>query len=102
MASLQPNGRRWFLSYHSSDQALAEQLTAAIQAKDPVARVFFARTHLRAGGFWSRALADAIAEANAFILLVGETGIGDWQVMEYYEGLDKRVKDPSGFPLVLV
>ena len=42
--------RRWFLSYHSADQALAERLKAAIERKDDSAsRVFFAPTHLRAG-----------------------------------------------------
>jgi hypothetical protein len=44
--------RRWFLSYHSPDQALAERLKAAIERKDADARVFFAPTHLRAGGFY--------------------------------------------------
>ena len=34
--------RRWFLSYHSPDQALAERLKAAIERKDAAARVFFA------------------------------------------------------------
>ena len=39
--------RRWFLSYHSPDHALAERLKAAIERKDPATRVFFAPTHLR-------------------------------------------------------
>ena len=64
--------RRWFLSYHSPDQALAERLKAALERKDADARVFFAPSSLRAGGFWSRALAEEIAQADAFILLVGE------------------------------
>ena len=93
--------RRWFLSYHSPDQALAERLKAAIERKDTASRVFFAPTHLRAGGSWSAQLAEEIAEANAFILLVGERGVGDWQVYEYDEALDKRVKSPD-FPIVLV
>jgi Novel STAND NTPase 1 len=36
-----------------------------------------------------------------FILLVGERGVGDWQVLEYDEALDKRVKSPD-FPVILV
>ena len=63
---------RWFLSYHSPDQALAERLKAAIERKDSASRVFFAPTHLRAGGSWSAQLAQEIAEATAFILLIGE------------------------------
>ena len=37
-------------------------------------------------------IAREIAEATAFILLVGEKGISPWQAMEYYEALDRRVK----------
>src|SRR5262245_11849662 len=92
--------RRWFLSYHSPDQALAERLKSALEHED-TARVFFAPSSLRAGGFWSRALADEIAQADAFILLVGEKGVGNWQVLEYDEALDKRVKSPD-FPVILV
>jgi formylglycine-generating enzyme required for sulfatase activity len=93
--------RRWFLSYHSPDQALAERLKAALERKDTGARVFFAPSGLRAGGFWSKVLAEEIAQADAFILLVGERGAGDWQVLEYDEALDKRIKFPD-FPLILV
>ena len=93
--------RRWFLSYHSPDQALAERLKAALERKDTDARVFFAPSSLRAGGFWSRALAEEIAQVDAFILLVGEKGVGDWQELEYDEALDKRVKFPD-FPVILV
>jgi hypothetical protein len=93
--------RRWFLSYHSPDVALAERLKLAIERSDKGSRVFFAPTNLRAGGFWSAQLAQEIAEATAFILLVGERGLGSWQVLEYDEALDRRVKHPD-FPVILV
>jgi formylglycine-generating enzyme required for sulfatase activity len=87
--------QRWFLSYHSPDRSLADRLKAAIENKDASARVFFAPAHLRVGGSWTAQLAQEIAEANAFILLVGDHGLGDWQVYEYDEALDKRVKAPD-------
>jgi formylglycine-generating enzyme required for sulfatase activity len=93
--------RRWFLSYHSPDQEMAERLKAALERKDTGAHVFFAPSSLRAGGFWSKALAEEIAQADAFILLVGERGVGNWQVLEYDEALDKRAKFPD-FPVILV
>src|SRR6266508_1480985 len=93
--------RRWFLSYHSPDQALAERLKAALERKDTDPSVFFAPSSLRAGGFWSRTLAEEIAQADVFILLLGERGVGDWQVLEYDEALDKRVKSLD-FPVILV
>jgi tetratricopeptide (TPR) repeat protein len=93
--------RRWFLSYHSPDQALAERLKAAIERQDAGARVFFAPTNLRAGGRWAPALAAAIAEATAFVLLVTDSGVGRWQEIEYEAAFDKHVNSPD-FPVVLM
>src|SRR6516165_1135279 len=91
----------WFLSYHSPDEALAERLKAAIECKDDGAIVFFAPAKLRAGARWAPALAEAIAEANAFVLLVTEKGIGRWQEIEYDAAFDKHVNSPD-FPIVLM
>src|ERR1700740_1320723 len=93
--------RRWFLSYNSQDLGLMQSLEEALGRKDPGARIFFAPKSLRAGGLWLPELARAIAEATAFILLIGEKGIGPWQVIEYYEALDRRVKE-NDFSVVLV
>ena len=76
--------RRWFLSYNSQDLAL-------MQALDAGAHIFFAPKNLRAGGYWLPQLAEEIAVATVVVLLVGEKGIGRWQVDEYYEARDKRV-----------
>src|SRR6266446_7704152 len=93
--------RRWFLSYNSQDLGLMASLEAGLRRKDPDARIFFASKSLRTGGLWLPELAREIAEATAFVLLVGEKGIGPWQAMEYYEALDRRVKQHD-FPVVLV
>src|SRR6516164_4950177 len=93
--------RRWFLSYNSKDLGLMESLEAGLRRKDPDARIFFAPKSLRTGGMWLPELAREIAEATAFVLLAGEKGIGQWQAMEYYEALDRRVKQHD-FPVVLV
>ena len=93
---------RWFLSYHSPDQPLAERLKGAIERKDPASSVFFAPSSLRAGGAWTAQLAREIAAADVFILLVGQAGVGKWQVPEYDEALDRWVKSEPPFPLVVV
>src|SRR5215471_4806100 len=93
--------RRWFLSYNSQDLALMQAFEAALRRKDADARFFFAPKSLRAGGLWLPELASGIAEATAFILLVGEKGLGPWQAMEYYDALDRRVKELD-FPVVLL
>ncbi len=93
--------RRWFLSYNSIDLPVVEQLDGLLRSQIPDTEIFFAPKTLRAGGYWLPKLAEAIADAGAFILYVGENGLGPWQVIEYYEALDKRVKQPD-FPIVLV
>jgi formylglycine-generating enzyme required for sulfatase activity len=76
-------------------------LEAALKRSDLEAKVFFAPSSLRAGGFWLPELAKGIAEATAFVLLVGDKGLGPWQVIEYYEALDRRVKQQD-FPVIFV
>jgi hypothetical protein len=93
--------RRWFLSYNSRDVDLVGQIEAALIRKEPGAKIFFAPKNLRAGGYWLPQLAAEIAEATAFILFVGDHGIGPWQVLEYYEALDKRVKN-ADFQVMLL
>jgi formylglycine-generating enzyme required for sulfatase activity len=93
---------RWFLSYHTPDEKLAERIKAAIEYRDSASRVFFAPTNLRAGGAWTDQLAQELAEAEAFILLIGEGGVGKWQVPEYDEALDRWVKSERTFPLIVV
>jgi hypothetical protein len=92
--------RRWFLSYTSQDIALTQRLKDALKCKDPDSDIFFAPEGMRAGGFWKPQLAKEIGESTAFILLVGEK-LGDWQVMEYYEALDRRAKEPD-YPIILI
>jgi formylglycine-generating enzyme required for sulfatase activity len=93
--------RRWFVSYHSPDEALAERLKAAIERKDDGATVFFAPANLRAGARWAPALAEAIEGATAFVLLATERGIGRWQEIEYDAAFDRHVNS-SDFPIVLM
>jgi formylglycine-generating enzyme required for sulfatase activity len=93
--------QRWFLSYNTQDMALMQALEQALRQRDPDAHIFFAPKSLRAGGYWLPELAKEIAASTAFVLLVGENGIGQWQVIEYYDAFDRRVKDP-GYPVILI
>lgn len=83
--------RQWFLSYNSKDLSLALDLKAALKRKDPHGTIFVAPERLCAGTFWLPQLANAIAEATAFILLVSDSGLGQWQTDEYYEARDRRI-----------
>jgi hypothetical protein len=85
-----PSVRRWFLSFNFQGHSLGEGLASALRCKDPDARIYFAPMSMRAGGMWLPQLAQEIAEATVFVLLVGEKGIGPWQAMEYYEALHRH------------
>jgi hypothetical protein len=78
-----------------------QSFEAALRRKDPEAKIFFPPKSLRAGGLWLPELAREIAEATAFVLLVGKLSIGPWQAMEYSEALDRRVKQHD-FPIIFV
>ena len=85
---------RVFLSYHTPDRTIALGLKSAIEAALPGADVFVDQTHLRYGHLWQPALFDAIAKAQAFLILVSNR-LGDWQKVEYYEARDRKAKDDA-------
>ncbi len=92
--------RRWFLSYNSRDLFLAQHLADRLKAL-PDTDLFFAPASLRAGSFWLPTLADEVNKADAFLLIIAESGLGPWQILEYYEALDRRVKEPA-FPIIVL
>lgn len=91
---------RWFLSYNSQDDELARALGERIRERQPLAKLFFAPRALQAGRPWQAQIADAVAEADIFVLLVGPKGLGPWQVPEYQEAYDWHVK--KQLPIVML
>ena len=83
---------RIFLSFNSRDTALAEAVRAGLSRIDPTAQVFFSPVSLGAG-FWVPKLEVEIAQADAFLLLIGPSGIGPWQEIEYYTAFDRHLSD---------
>jgi hypothetical protein len=92
---------RWFLSYHSPDESVAKALKGAIEHDDPESHVFFAPASMRAGVSWTAQLAREIAEADAFVLLIGKR-LGPWQLLEYDEALDRWAGSKGSWPLIVV
>ena len=89
-----------FLSFNSKDTRVASALRDALVRLDPGLEIFFSPVSL-GQGFWLPKLAEGIRAADAFLLLMAQGGPGPWQEMEYFEALDRRVKD-AGFALVPV
>jgi TIR domain len=91
---------RIFLSFHFKDSALAERLRAGLLKLDPKTDIYFSPVSL-AHGFWQPKLAESIRAADAFLLLLGPSGVGPWQEVEYHEAFARHVEDKS-FALVPV
>src|SRR5712672_3195038 len=72
--------------------ALAEGLRAGLLKLEPTADIFF-HPLSTSPGFFVPKLAGRIAQADAFVLLIGPTGIGQWQEVEYYTALQRHVED---------
>jgi hypothetical protein len=83
---------RIFLSFNSKDAALAEALRAGLAGIEPEAEVFFSPISI-GPGFWLPKLAETIATVDAFLLLIGPSGIGPWQEVEYFAAFDRHVAD---------
>jgi len=91
---------RVFLSFNSKDADLAEAIRAGLAGLDRGVEVFFSPVSLGAG-FWLPRLAEEIAQADAFLLLIGLRGVGPWQEVEYFTAFDRHVNDKR-FTLVPV
>ena len=91
---------RIFLSFNSKDGALAEAIRAGLSRLEPDAKIFFSPVSL-GSGLWVPKLADEIAAAEAFLLLIGPQGIGPWQKVEYFTAFDRHVNEKA-FALVPV
>jgi WD40 repeat protein len=81
-----------FLSFNSKDLAFADALRSALSNIEPEAKIFFSPVSLGTS-FWLPRLAQEIAEADAFLLLIGPKGIGPWQEVEYFTAFDRHVND---------
>jgi hypothetical protein len=77
-----------FLSYSRADSAAAELLRAKIA--ETGLRAFLDRYALPAGQPWQPQLETALAEGRALVILLGPSGLGEWQKREIQLGLDRQ------------
>jgi hypothetical protein len=88
----------------SDRQAAHQRISTAASPRplyvEPEAKIFFSPVSL-GSGLWVPKLADEIAAAEAFLLLIGPRGIGPWQKVEYFTAFDRHVNEKA-FALVPV
>src|SRR5882672_3808372 len=80
--------------------ALAVALREGLLRLEPTVDIFLHPIAI-ISGFWLPKLAEGIGQADAFLLMIGPSGIGPWQAIEYYTAFDRSVY-AKRFPLVPV
>lgn len=77
-----------FLSYNRRDSGPAEHIANSLRSAG--LSVFFDRWTLNAGEAWTSALEGALNSAAAVVVLLGPSGMGDWQRAESDLALDRQ------------
>lgn len=82
-----------FLSHHSADKPLVEEL--ARRLRDAGVQPFLDKWHLVPGEVWQEALERALDESTTCAVFLGPHGLGAWENEEMRAALDERVKSPE-------
>ncbi|MFP5289155.1 MAG: toll/interleukin-1 receptor domain-containing protein, partial [Thermoanaerobaculia bacterium] len=88
-----------FLSYNTRDRASVERVAHALRERGLA--VFLDRWYLLAGRPWPVVLEEALDSCRAVAVLVGPSGMGDWQQREIYLAMSRQTRDLS-FPVIPV
>src|SRR5262245_37065416 len=92
---------RIFISFSSTDRALARTLDAALTKRLPGASRFLDERSLPGGAYWISRLAEELGTADVVLLLLGRQ-VGSWQELEYYEALAlSRKPERDGRPRIV-
>jgi hypothetical protein len=97
------NGYDVFLSYSRADEVAAERLRLLLS--EAGLRAFLDRYSLPAGQAWQPQLEAALSNSRALVVLLGPSGIGEWQHREIQLGLDRQAssaKMAGSFPVIPV
>jgi hypothetical protein len=82
-----------FLSYNTKDEWIAATVRTALDARGWT--VFYAPWSLHPGAYWMPALAEEVDSCDAFVILATDSGLGSWQLLEYYAAMDRRAQHPE-------
>jgi hypothetical protein len=87
-----------FLSYNSNDKPTVRQLAKALQVRS--LRVWLDEEQLVPGRPWQKALEEIIQTARTAAVLVGQNGLGPWEIPEMRACLSQFVN--RGLPVIPV
>jgi len=85
-----------FISYNHRDQDLAKQIAKELKVWG--LKVWFDDWELKPGSTWQEGLTKGLMESNSTAILIGPSGIGDWEAEEVRSALQRYVK--QGSPII--
>ena len=89
-----------FLSYSRADSAAAESLRARL--REAGLNAFLDRYALPAGQPWQPWLEQRLGDCRALVVLLGPSGLGEWQHREIELGLDRQASATKTEPFPVI
>jgi hypothetical protein len=89
-----------FISYSRQDAQAAEIIRRELE--DAGLEVFFDRSHITVATKWRRSIQEALQQSRAVLVLVGISGIGEFQQIEVAEAIKVCVKGKKHLAAVLL
>jgi hypothetical protein len=80
-----------FLSHNSEDAEAAHKLTVLLSEQG--VKVWLDAGQIKGGAQWLKAIETALADCDACALLIGPSGLGEWQEFEAHLATDRAVKN---------
>ncbi len=91
-----------FLSYHEQDQSAAEEIASYLRDQHGVIPWLRAWSVIP-GQLTQEEQEKGLAQSHACAILIGQTGIQEWQQLEVYASIQQRVEtEGSNFPVIPV
>lgn len=87
-----------FISYNSNDINLAKQIAEKLQQEE--LKIWFDKKQSFASSNWPEEIAKGISQSKAMIILIGPSGLSNWQKEEVDQALAKYI--PKGLPIIPV
>ncbi len=93
-----------FLSYNRQNQSFVTHIADQLRALNvgTSGALFFDQDNLEPGDVWAQKIKDALVNSDVCVVFIGEQGIGNWQMKEVLEAINRLEMDESSFRIVPV
>ena len=93
-----------FLSYNRQNQSFVTQIADQLRTQNfgTSGELFFDQDNLGSGDVWAQKIQDALVNSDVCVVFIGEQGIGNWQMKEVLEAINRLENNESSFRIIPV